>query len=127
MTVTAIPITAQERVHCAYCAKPLQPNQSCRKTFYSGVIEAQGKTVEQQLACFSTNRRVVRVARQYVKKYDRDDNVIGREVWRIEVVFMPEPGEWGLWGKFCGQQCAARFGHASHEAGYRINRKKVAA
>jgi len=126
--ITVEPITAQERVHCAYCNKPLQPSNSARKTFWNGTIEANGKTPEEQLAEYRTNRRVVRIARQYSPIYaDDSSKIVGRTVWRIEVVHFPEPDEWGLWGKFCGQLCAARFGHASFVAGYRIRRKKEAA
>jgi hypothetical protein len=113
------PITSAERVHCAYCAKPLQPGDACRKTFYSHSQEAKGRTPEEQLAAYSTNRRIVRVARSYWKKYDDAGREIGREVSRIEVVHMPEPDEWSLWGKFCTNICAMRFGYAAHEAGFR--------
>lgn len=126
MTLHVEPITPAERVHCAYCAKPLQPSHGARKTFWTGTVEAVGRTVEAQLACYSTNRRVVRIARSYSKKYDNAGNVIGREVHRVEVVHFPEPDEWGLWGVFCGQLCAARFGYASHKAGYSIKRKTAA-
>jgi hypothetical protein len=127
VTLTVIPISQLERVHCAYCAKPLQPNNECRKTFYSGTIEAAGRTVEEQLAAYATNRRVVRIARSYHTKRDYNtDEVISREVSRIEVVHFPEPHNWGFWGAFCGQLCAARFGYASHKAGYRIKRKEAA-
>jgi hypothetical protein len=123
MPITVEPITAQERVHCAYCNKPLQPNTSCRKTFYRGTMDAQGRTPEEQLAAYSTNRRVVRIARSYGSKLDTPDV---REVWRIEVVHFPEPDDWGFWGTFCGQLCASRFGYASHRAGYRMKRKAAA-
>jgi hypothetical protein len=121
--IDVTPILPSERIHCAYCAKPLQPQHSCRKTFWTGTVEASGKTPEEQLAAYNTNRRVVRVARTYSPVYDSDSNVIGRTVHRIEVVHFPEADEWGLWGKFCGQLCAARFGYAAHCAGYKFRRK----
>jgi len=124
--LTVQPITAAERAHCAYCNKPLQPQHSARKTFWSGTIEAKGQTPEQQLAAYKTNRRVVRIARQYSQKYNNEGTVVGREVHRIEVVHFPDPDEWGLWGLFCGQQCASRFGWASYKAGYRMKRKAAA-
>jgi hypothetical protein len=106
------PIKPHERVHCAYCAKPLQPQHRCRKRFYRHEMAAEP---EARLAEYQTNRRIVRIARSYRKHYDGS-----REVSWIEVVHMPEHGEWGLWGKFCGQQCAARFGYVMHEAGHRL-------
>jgi hypothetical protein len=128
--ITVHPIQPAERVHCAYCAKPLQPNHGCRKTFYSGTIDAKGLTPEEQLAAYSTNRRVVRIARSYQQIYDDSTGSLkpsGRKVSRIEVVHFPDPDGWGLWGAFCGQLCAARFGYASHKAGYRIKTKANAA
>lgn len=124
MALTVQPIRAAERVHCAYCHKPLQPNQRCRKTFYSGTQEAQGRTVEEQLAAYQTNRRIVRIARTYSHETDDNGERTGkREAWRIEVTHWPEElDDWGFWGRFCGQLCAARFGYASHKAGYRIRR-----
>lgn len=124
MPLTVEPITAAERVHCAYCAKPLQPNQRCRKTFYSGTQEAAGRTVEEQLAAYQTKRRIVRIARAYHHETDDNDERTGeRWPWRIEVTHWPDdPDGWGFWGHFCGQLCAARFGYASHKAGYRIRR-----
>ena len=126
MTTTIQPILPHERRRGAYCAKPLQPNHGCRKNFWSGTIDAQGRTPEEQLAAYATNRRVVRIARSYHTRHADDGKVAGREVRRVEVVHFPEPSEWGLWGDFCGQLCAARFGFASHKAGYRITRKVAA-
>jgi hypothetical protein len=124
--ITVQPITPAERVHCAFCAKPLQPSHACRVTFYSHAVEARGRTPEQQLEEFKTNRRVVRVARDWHTK-DLNGEPVERSVSSIRVTLMPEnPGEWGFWGRFCGQQCAARFGFAAHSAGYRIQRRKAA-
>lgn len=124
--IDVTPILPSERVHCAYCAKPLQPSHGARKTFWSGTVEASGLTPEEQLACYATNRRVVRIARSYHPIYGDGPKPIGREVCRIEVVHFPEPDEWGLWGLFCGQLCAARFGYSAHRAGHRIKRKAAA-
>lgn len=123
------PITPQERVHCAYCAKPLQPAHACRKTFYSGTVEADGRSPEQQLSGYQSNRRVVRVRRSYHQPIDYSSGRKSgpRVTSTIEVVHFPEsPDEWGFWGLFCGQLCAARFGYNAHRAGYRIKARAEA-
>lgn len=115
------PITPSERKHCAYCGKRLQPNYSCRKTFYASTTEAAGRTPEQQLAEYQSNRRIVRVARRYHTRHNyADDRPLGREVSSIEVVHFPGPADWGLWGEFCGQLCAARFGFSARRAGWKV-------
>jgi hypothetical protein len=118
------PITPSERRRCAYCDKPLQPAYACRKTFYGCTVEAKGRTPEQQLAEYKTNRRIVRIARKYHQPMDYAGNKTGpRQTSSLEVVHFPDGDEWGLWGTFCGQLCAARFGYASHRAGYRLKGK----
>jgi hypothetical protein len=119
MSVTVQPIRPEERPRCQCCGKGLQPGNACRQSF--GRLEGSNDP-EASLAAFKTNRRVVRVRRNWHSHQARFDAPVIRSLSSIEVVFMPDrPSDWDAYDSlFCTLECARQFARAAHRAGYRM-------
>ncbi len=111
------PLTPAERdAHrCAYCGKHLLPD-AWRNSW-------ECKT-EEELAQYKTNRRVIQIRREMHTRYDHNDEVISKTLYKIHLKFLPDDdSDWGRDGVFCTGRCAEKFAHAAHRAGYRMQRK----
>lgn len=112
MSVTVEPIRPEERPRCQYCKKAMQPRWPEQKRFET----------EEELAAFSTNRRVYALRRRWNDVLDRNYEPTGeRKLHCIEISFFPDDRtRWGSDGIFCTREHAVGFAYEAIKAGFRF-------